>query len=415
MLLISPLWIIVGLPKSSIIQQLQEINSMFKTRTVLSQLQALISGYDFRKIVSEHNGDKGVRVFSTRNLLNVMLYVHMASKQSLRDIVDSLKSKTNLWYHLGLKSISRNNLSYALKHRVSVIFEKTFYLLLNKLQSERGARTDRRFKFKMPLKIIDATTISLCLSLFDWAKFRKTKGGIKLHVLFDVKEQIPDFVNMSTAKKHDINEAHHMQIGENTIYVLDKGYFCYRLLSKINEMRSFFVIRTKTNTQYRIIERKKKTDKRIKADWIVKVNSLKAEEYPYQLRVVRFYDSEKKKSYEYLTNNFSLSAVTIADIYKARWDVELFFKWIKQNLKIKTFIGTSENAVKIQIFTAMIAYLLVEYIRFKSRTKFSLLKTYRILCDNVLHNYDLFELLMERKFPDRNRIQFDENQLVMGF
>jgi len=388
---------------------------MFKTKTVLFQLQALISGYDFRKLVLEHNGDKGVRVFSTRNLLNVMLYVHMASKQSLRDIIDSLKSKMNLWYHLGLKSLSRNNLSYALKHRVSVIFEKTFYFLLTKLQSERGSRTDKRFRFKMPLKIIDATTISLCLSLFDWAKFRKTKGGIKLHVLFDVKEQIPDFVNMSTAKKHDINEAHHMPIGENTIYVLDKGYFCYKLLSKINEMRSFFVIRTKTNTQYRIIERKKKTDKRIKADWIVKVSSLKAEEYPYQLRVVRFYDSEKKKSYEYMTNNFSLSAVTIAVIYKARWDVELFFKWIKQNLKMKTFIGTSENAVKIQIFTALIAYLLVEYIRFKSRTKFSLLKTYRILCDNVLHNYDLFELLTERKFPDRNRMRFDEHQLVIEF
>ena len=378
-------------------------------------MQAFISGYDFKKIVTEHDGDKGIRIFTTRNLLNVMLYVHMASKQSIRDIIYSLKSKMNLWYHLGLQSISRNNLSYALMNRASIMFEKTFYLLLNKLQFERGNQADKRFNFKIPLKIIDATTIGLCLSLFDWAKFRKTKGGIKLHVLFDVKEQIPDFVIVSNGNRHEINEAHKMPITENSIYAMDKGYLCYKLLAKINEMRSFFVIRTKTNTQYRIIERRKKTDERIKADWTVKVSSLKAEEYPHQLRIVKFYDREKKKTYEYMTNNFKLSAKTIADIYKARWDIELFFKWIKQNLKIKTFIGTSENAVKIQIWTAMIAYLLVEYIRFKSRTKFPMLKTYRILCDNILHNYNLYDLLSEKPPPDFKRFKLSENQLVMEF
>lgn len=388
---------------------------MFKTRTVLSQMQVLIFGYDFQKIVKEYNGDKGVRKFSTRNLLNVMLYVHMAHKHSLRDIVDSLRSKMNLWYHLGLRSISRNNLSYSLMNRSNIIFEKTFYMLLGKLQSERKPQIDKRFKFNMPLKIIDATTIGLCLSLFDWAKFRKTKGGIKLHVLFDAKEQIPDVVNISNANRHDITEVNRMPIGENSIYVMDKGYVCYKFLLKINKMKSFFVIRTKTNTKYRIIERKKKTDKRIKADWVVKVSSLKAEEYPEKLRVVRFYDIEKKKTYEYMTNNFKLSARTIANIYKARWDIELFFKWIKQNLKIKTFIGTSENAVKIQIWTAIIAYLLVEYIRFISRTKFSMLKAYRILSDNILHNYNLFELLFEKSPPDFKKQSLCEVQLLLSF
>ncbi len=388
---------------------------MFKTKTILSQMQSFISGYEFEKYVSEYNGDKGVKIFNTRNLLNVMLYVHIGTKQSLRDIIDSLKSKRNLWYHIGIKSISRNNLSHALMKRSHVIFEKMFFNLLGKFQNDRMPMADKRFKFKMPIKIIDSTTIGLCLSLFDWAKFRKTKGGIKLHVMYDSKEQIPDFMIFSEAKKHDVNFSHKMPINTNSIYVMDKGYFCYKFFQKVNKNRAFFVIRTKTNTQYRIIERNKKKNKNIKADWIVKVSSLKSEEYPYKLRVVKYYDKEKKKTYEYMTNNFQLSAKTIADIYKARWDIELFFKWIKQNLKIKTFIGTSENAVKIQIWTAMIAYLLIEYIRFKSKTTYSLLKTFRILKDNIFHNYDLFDLLTEKLIPDIKQACDNENQLVLNF
>ena len=388
---------------------------MFNTKTVLSQMQSFISGYEFEKYVSEYNGDKGVKIFSTRNLLNLMLYVHIGSKQSLRDIVDSLKSKKNLWYHIGLKSISRNNLSHALMKRPNEIFEKMFFNLLMKFQNERMPITDKRFRFKMPLKIIDSTTIGLCLSLFDWAKFRKTKGGIKLHVMYDSKEQIPDFMIFSEAKKHDMYLADKLKINPNSIYVMDKGYFSYKFFQKINKNKAFFVIRTKTNTQYKIMKRNKKNHKSIKADWTIKVDSLKTDEYPQALRVVKYYDEKKKKTYEYLTNNFQLSATTIADIYKARWDIELFFKWIKQHLKIKTFIGTSENAVKIQIWTAMIAFLLIEYIRFKSKTKYSLLKTFRILKDNIMHNYDLFELLMEKLTPDINQIYHDENQLVFNF
>jgi hypothetical protein len=388
---------------------------MFKTKTVLSQLQSFISGYEFKKVISEHNGDKGVRNFKTKNLLNVMLYVQIATKHSLRDIVCSLKSKCNLWYHIGLESISRNNLSHSLKNRNSEMFKKMFFILLTKLQNERRTMTDKRFKFKMPLKILDSTTIGLCLSLFDWAKFRTTKGGIRLHMMYDCKEQLPEFMIFSNAKQHDINAAHKMPIKSNSIYVMDKGYFCYKFFNMINKNRAYFVIRTKTNTQYKILERKTKCHKNIKADWIVKVSSIKSDEYSHKLRVVRYYDSEKNKTYEYMTNNFTLSAKTIADIYKARWDIELFFKWLKQNLRIKTFIGTSENAVKVQIWTAMIAYLLIEYIRFKSKTTLSLLKTFRIIKDNIMHNYDLFDLLKEKLYPDIRQVNNDKNQLVFDF
>jgi len=378
-------------------------------------MQSFISGYDFKKMVSEHKGDKGTRNFSTRNLLSVMLYVHMASKQSLRDIIDSLESRSNLWYHLGLNSLSRNNLSHALKNRSHKIFERTFYSLLSKLQNERGFVNDKRFKFKMPVRSLDSTTISLCLTLFDWATFRKKKGGIKLHVMFNNKEQIPELVNMSNAGTHDISMANSFDIVENSIYVFDKGYICFKFLEKINKNRAFFVTRTKSNTQYKIIKRQPKSREGIKADWIVSFSSYKSKDYPKQLRVVRYYDKETKKIYEFMTNNFTLSAKTIADIYKSRWDIELFFKWIKQNLKIKTFIGTSENAVKIQIWTAMIAYLLTEYIRFRSKTSFTILKTFRILSENILSHREIFPLLMKKSPPPGKQKSSGDLQLAFGF
>ncbi|HQO40108.1 MAG TPA: IS4 family transposase [Spirochaetota bacterium] len=388
---------------------------MFKSKTVLLQMQSLISGYDFKKLVFEHDGDKSVKSFTTRNLLNVMLYVHMTSKQSLRDIVDSLVSKKNLWYHLGLKSLSRNNLSHALKIRSSVIFEKTFYELLHRLRKERGLKSDKRFRFKMSVKTFDSTTISLCLSLFEWATFRSKKGGIKLHTMFNNREQIPEFVNITEAGRHDVRAADKFPIASNSIYVFDKGYICFKFLEKISKNKAFFVTRTKTNTRYKIISRQQKNQSCIKADWIVEFSSYKSKDYPEALRVIRYYDEVTSKTYEFMTNNFNLTAKTIADIYKSRWDIELFFKWIKQNLKVKTFIGTSENAVKIQIWTAMIAYLLTEYIRFKSKTSFTILKTFRILSENILCNADIYNLLGDFKPPSRIKTENCDLQLLMNF
>lgn len=375
---------------------------MYQGKTVLQQMQSLISGYDFKKIVSEHKGDKGIRVMSTRNLLNIMLYVHVASKQSLRDIVCSLESKSHLWYHLGLTSVSRNNLAHAMKNRSAEIFKKTFYLLLEKLQSQRGFMKDRRFKFKMPVKSIDSTTISLCLTLFDWAQFRQTKGGIKLHVMYDNRSQTPDFINITEAKHHDVTVADAFPITAGSVYVMDKGYMQFSLFRKIAENKAFFVTRTKINTQYRIVKRHAKKGSAIKADWTVVFSGYRSIDYPDQVRVIRYRDPETGSIYEFLTNNFRLSAQTIADIYKSRWDIELFFRWIKQNLKVKTFIGTSENAVLVQIWTAMIAYLLTEYIRFFSSTSHSLLTVFRLLSENILSTVGIDQVLNSRP-PDRTR------------
>jgi len=284
-----------------------------------------------------------------------------------------------------------------------------------KLKTERGMMNDKRFKFKNSLRSIDSTTISLCLSLFEWAKFRRAKGGIKLHTMFNNKEQLPEFIIISEAKEHDINIAYDVPIQANGIYVMDRGYLCYDFFEKIRENRAFFVTRTKSNTQYRVIERRKKTDSSIKADWTVKITSSKAENYSEKLRLVRYYDADTKQTYEYYTNNFKLSAKTIADIYKSRWDIEIFFKFIKQNLKIKTFFGTSENAVMTQIWTAMIALLLVEYLRFKCRSNFSLQQAWRILKDNVFQQYRIESLLAELLVPKPGKNKFTDEQLSLCF
>lgn len=388
---------------------------MLQTKTILSELQAKISGYDLKKIINEYNGDKGIRKFSTKNLLTVMLYFHISGKQSIRDIILSLKSKTEFWYHLGLKTISRNNLSYALMNRSEKIFEKSFYMLLNKFMKTKQISKDKRFKFKNPLKAIDSSTISLCLNLFPWAKFRKKKGGVKFHTIYDIKNQIPEFVNIGNANRNDMTECKNYPIIKNSIYTMDKGYIFFKFFQKINKKQAFFVTRTKKNTQYKIIGRESKNNKLIKANWTIKLTGNNSNDYPEKLRVVRYYDKKKKTTYEYITNNFKLSAITIANIYKARWDIELFFKSIKQHLKIKTFIGTSENAVKIQIWVALISYLLIQYIRFQTKTVFSFLSSLRLIKENILTNNSLEKVLLDNHKIKIKQLDVIQLQWDFGF
>lgn len=388
---------------------------MNNTRTVLAQMQQLISRFHFEKLVNEYKSDNNVRSFSTWNLLQVMLYTHLSLKKSLRDICISLESKANQWYHLGLRSISRNNLSNSLMKRSSIIFEKTFFSLLSKLQEMKGPGTDKRFKFKHPLYAIDSTTISLCLSLFDWASFRSTKGGIKVHTMYDIKNQIPNFLVLTEARLNDHKALPMMPVEKGAIYVLDRGYLCLKNLENINKNGAFFVTRTKSNTLYRILEKKKDIGKNILLDCSISFSGVKSSDYPNHVRLVRYKNPEDKKVYNYITNNFLVSAEQIAAIYKSRWDIELFFKWIKQNLKVKTFIGTSENSVRIQIWTAAIVFLLTEYIRFVSKTCYSITETFRILSANVFSNCYVLDLIMERLSRKRKNFESLDFQLDFGF
>jgi len=387
---------------------------MNKTATVLSQFQSLFSRSKFEKMVIDYKADKNVRTFSTWNLFTVMLFAHLTARRSFRDICTTLKSKGKRWYHLGLETISRNNLSNSLAKRSAEIFEKTFFLLVEKVTAEKSGNS-RKFRFKNPLYAIDSTTIGLCLSLFVWASFRSTKAGIKAHTMYDIKNSIPSFIYISNAKMHDHKAMPNIPIKKGDIFALDRGYLCFATLENINKNKAFFVTRTKSNTQYRIVKKLQGKGRGVKSDYVIKFTGAKAHEYPDSLRLVVYICPEDKKKYFFITNNFDLSAKTIADIYKSRWQIELFFKWIKQNVKIKTFFGTSENAVRIQIWTAAITYLLTEYIRFLSKTLFSLSQVFRLIGSNLFERRCLVDLLTAKPPTVKKRNVCLDVQLDLGF
>ena len=404
-----------GIAKRQQNQGSTRINSMNKATPILNQMQSLISRSVFEKLVKKYNADNNVRTFPTWSLLKVMLFAQCTGKKSLRDICIGFTSMPKRMYHLGLKGVSRNNLSHSLAQRNAGLFEDVFYALLQKVQNEAMRMPNKRFRFSNELFSIDSTTISVCLDVFEWAKFRTAKGGVKVHTMLDVRNQIPAFAAITPAKVHDAVPVPAMPIHSNAIYVMDRGYLSFDILENINENGSFFVTRLKSNSQYGIIRTMKSSIPTILRDEEIEFTGVNADRYSGPLRHVRFKNPEDGKVYDYITNNMMLSASTIASIYKSRWDIELFFKWIKQNLRIKSFYGTSRNAVLIQIWTAMISFLLVSYIRFLSKTAMSLIDVFRVLGSNILSDRFINDLLCPVKTaPPRLRRCF-EIQLDFGF
>ena len=273
------------------------------------------------------------------------------------------------------------------------VFEGLFYILLSKCKT---VSPKHKFRFKNKLYSIDSTTIDLCLSVFDWAKFRKKKGAIKIHYSLDHDGMIPDFLVVSEGKKHDAPVAKkHIKVIPDSIYVFDRAYVDYNYLKSIDNKKAFFVTRLKKNSNYKITgQHKVPKRKGLLSDYEIKLEGFYTKQkYPGKLRVVKYYDEITDKTYEFLTNNFKLAAKTIADIYKERWQIELFFKWIKQNLKIKSFIGTSKNAVMIQIWVAMIYYLLLAYIKHQTKFTGSLLELSRLVKEALFDKITIIELL----------------------
>ena len=338
---------------------------MHNPTTVLHQLLQLMPEQEFQTFVGQHDADKYIKTYSCFNQFTTMFYAQATEKDSLRDIVEGLDILDSTWKELGLNSVARSTIAYANKTRPARIYESLFYALLRRTE---GMLTDTKsFSFKNPLRAVDASTVDLCLSLFPWAKFRTTKGAIKLHVSFDVRSQVPDVVVVTDGKVHDVTALKNMDLSQfpkGTIFILDRGYVDYELLYKIVQAGHHFVTRRKKNSK---IERK---DKRravkglgvMKDEPITFISQKGQKSYPTDLRMVTFIDKETCQIYEFLTDMFHLSAVNIAAIYKARWDIELFFKWLKQHLKIKTFFGTTKNAALTQIWIAMIYYLLLKWL-----------------------------------------------------
>jgi hypothetical protein len=331
---------------------------MRKDTTVLANLLSHLDRCEFEHAVTEHNGDRWVRHFTTFDLLKTRLYGQVTSAFSLREIESSLAVNSTKLYHCGLTPVKRSTLGDALEKRNQKIFEKAFQSLVAKAQLIAGNQGRR---FKNPLKIIDASSIELCLKRFDWATFRKTKGAVKLHAKIDGDYLYPEEVRLTSGDVHEINELESLSQESGNIYVMDRGYVDYKKLYGIELRKAFFVTRMKTNCQHEIQQTlAASNDAPVRLDAAIMLTSQKGKKsYPILLRKICYHDAEYDRNYVFISNNFELSAQDIADIYKTRWQVELFFKWLKQNLKIKTFWGNSSNAVYTQIWIALIISILL--------------------------------------------------------
>ncbi len=368
---------------------------MHNPTTVLQQLLALLPDQQFSVFVGQHDADKYTKTFSCWNQLTTMLYAQATEKDSLRDIETGLTILDSRWMELGLRSVARSTVAYANCHRPAAIYESLFYVLVEKCE---GLLPKRTFSFKNPLRAIDSTTIDLCLSLFDWARFRTTKGAIKLHTSLNVRQQIPDVVDLTDGKVADVTALKRMDLSRfprGTIFIIDRGYYDYALLRKIVQAGHHFVIRLKSNAQIvRLREHRPACGKGVlKDEKIGFVLPQALEDYPDDLRLVTFHDDEHDITYEFLTDMFHLSATNVALIYKCRWDIELFFKWIKQHLKIKTFFGTSRNAVLTQVWIAMIYFLLLRWLSAVIGFRGTILELTRMLKEVCLQPFSLIEVL----------------------
>lgn len=369
---------------------------MAYTNTIFNQLLTFIPKQHFQAFVGQHKGDRYVKKLTAWNQFIALLYAQATGKESLRDIETGLSMHTEKWSHLNVKSVAKSSLSYANNSRDYRIFEELFYEILGQC---KRVTAPSNFSFKNPLYSLDATTIKLCLSVFDWALYTKTKGALKLHTLLDNTSMLPEVVVVSNGKKADITAGREMDLcntlKSGSIVVFDRGYFDYDWWRKLDEQGIFFVTRTKRNQHIAVLgQHKTPEDSYVYSDERIFIGEHYGyEKYPQDARRVRVIDKETGEIYSYITNNFDLSALQIAEIYKQRWQIELFFKWIKQNLKIKSFLGTSENAVLSQIWIAMIYYLLLAYIKFQTKFSKSLLELTRMIREVLFVRRNLIDML----------------------
>jgi len=384
----------------------KEEQTMNKVYTIFSELLKLCPRYHFDKAVQRYQGDRYVKTFTTWQQFMAILYSQIAQKDSLRDIVTGLSSHAARWYHLGLTGIYKSTLCDANAKRDYRIFEGLFYHLLDRC---KNLTPKHKFRFKNPLYTIDASTIDLCLSVFPWAKFRTTKGAIKLHCLYDHSGALPTFLTITDGKKHDVRvvKDNTFPLLPDSIVSVDKAYIDYNWLNSLDEQGVWFVTRAKSNSDYAVVGQHPISGKGVLSDERISLQGpMTKNKYSKELRLIRYYDTEREKTLTFLTNNFKLAATTIAQIYKSRWQIELFFKWIKQNLKIKSFLGTSKNAVLSQIWVAMCYYLLLTYIKYQTKYGFSLLHLSRVIREMLFERTALIDILTLK--PDRLKIRRED-------
>ncbi len=369
--------------------------------------------FEFQKAVSETKAEYHARGFSSWNHFVAMLFGQLAGQDSLRGIEAGLATQSKTLYHLGIEPIHRSTLAYANEHRTHELFEKVFFSMLSKCQP---IAPEHKFRFKNPINSIDATTIDLCLSLFDWAKFRATKGAVKLHVKLSHSGYLPTFAIVTTGKVHETQVAPSIPLDKGDVAVFDRGYTNFSWYKTLDDKGVIFVTRTKKNARYGVIERRDVSRfKYILSDQIIKLKGFYSKQkFPQKLRRIRSKDPGTGKIITILTNNLIWSAATIARIYKERWQIELFFKSLKQQLKVKSFVGTSRNALLSQLWVALITYLLLSYLKFKSRFAWSIYTLCSILPANLFARRNLWDWL-NAPFHDRSKSPPEDLQLKFSF
>lgn len=373
---------------------------MNKNKYVFAQLIEFLDKDKFRHLVDKYNGNRYVKSFTCWNQLLALMFGQLSNRESLRDVVVALEAHHTKCYHLGIgrNPIAKTTFASANQNRDYRIFENFVFFMME--QARKKQATDI-FKLKGHVYAFDSTTIPLCLSIFWWAKFHKKKGGIKAHVLYDLEAQVPAYFHISTASVHDSKAIKYIPYESGSYYVFDRGYNAFKELYKIHLHESFFVVRAKKNLQFKCIRWKRRLPKNVLTDSVIELTGIiTRQKYPERLRLVKYRDENQDREFVFLTNAFHLTSLEIAELYKNRWQVELFFKWLKQHLKIKKFWGTTENAVRIQISTAIISYCLVAIVQHDMQLERSTYEVLQILSISLTDKTCLKELFEKTNFND---------------
>ena len=390
---------------------------MTRVCSIFSQILQLISRLDFETAVRKHKAERHARGFTSWGQFVAMLFCQLGHAQSLREICGGLAASEGKLRHLGLaQAPGRSTLAYANEHRPWQLYQAVFYQLLDKCHMVAASRSEKKkkFRFKNKLMSLDATVIDLCASVFDWAQFRRTKGAVKLHLLLDHDGYLPSFAVITEGKQHEIRVARQMRFRPGTILAIDRGYVDYDWLASLTQEGVYFVTRLKDNADYAVVEEREIPHRRgVLRDQVIFFYKLAHAGVECFFRRVEYYDEEQDRVLVFLSNHLGLSPATIAAVYKERWAIELFFKALKQKLRVKTFVGTSANALQTQIWAALIAMLLIKYLQLKSAFNWSLSNLVALLRQQLFVYRDLW-LWIDDPFQPPPLVTGPLQQLELG-
>ena len=387
---------------------------MNQEKYVFAQLVAFLDRNHFNYLVKKYGGDRYVKHFTCWNQLLVMMFGQLTNRESLRDLIVIIEAHHNKCYHLGFgKHVTKSNLAKANQSRDCRIFEEFAYHLVGEA---RKRRITDIFKLGGNVYAFDSTTVDLCLSVFWWARFRKNKGGIKIHTLYDIETQVPAFFHITEAAFNDVRAMDEIPYEPGSYYIFDRAYNDFARLYRIHTSGSYFVVRAKKNLQYRAVKWRRRLPKCVLSDATIELTGhYPSRRYPEPLRLVRYWDAEQERGFVFLTNAFHISSLQVAELYKNRWQVELFFKWLRQHLKIKKFWGTTENAVRIQIYSAICAYCLVAIVLHDMQLNRSTYEVLQILGVSLTDKTPLFDLFNNNQLNDVKELNDSSGQLSLNF